>query len=115
MFPESDDHHWMIISDPNADPAHVVIVCFITYHEYSEEACIVEAGEHPFIKHRSCVDYAGSFVTTDARLEQHKASGALKPKQPLSPQLLQRIRDGVSDSRMRFAHLQVLRDQGFVE
>jgi hypothetical protein len=53
MFPDSDDHHWMIISDPKADPARVVIVCFVTYQEYLDEACILEAGEHPFIKHKT--------------------------------------------------------------
>ena len=115
MFPDSDDHHWMIISDPAVDGARVVIVCFLSYREYLDHACIIEPGEHPFIKHRTCIDYAGSCLTTDAKLEQHKKSGMLKPKEPLSQELVGKIRSAVLDSRMRFKHIQILREQGIVE
>jgi hypothetical protein len=54
LFPKSsDDHMWTIISDPANDPHNVVVVKFLTFHDYDheQESCVIYDGEHPFFKH----------------------------------------------------------------
>src|ERR1700678_1642254 len=99
LAPKFDDHLWMVISDPAIDPDHVVIVFFLSWQENYDQACIVQAGEHPFVKHATCVAYPAAKVTTNAKLDAAVASGKLKIKSPLSPALLEKIRQcaGASD------------------
>jgi hypothetical protein len=42
---------WTIISDPVIDPANVVTVKFLTFHDYpyEQKSCVIYAGEHPYI------------------------------------------------------------------
>jgi hypothetical protein len=53
----ADIHVWMIISDPARDPSKVLIVNFTTWESHIDKACIVEAGEHPFIVHKTLINY----------------------------------------------------------
>lgn len=66
----ADIHVWMIISDPCRDPLKVLIVTFTTWEPHLDQACIVEASEHPFIVQKSVVNYARARIVTDVLLEQ---------------------------------------------
>jgi len=48
-----DSHLWVIISDPLKDPTQVVMVSITTYESRKESACILDAGDHPGISHKS--------------------------------------------------------------
>jgi hypothetical protein len=69
LFPGADDHLWMIISDPLVDPANVVIVLFVSWTEKYDQACILRGGEHPFVKHHTCVQYPGARIVSNVKLE----------------------------------------------
>ncbi len=47
-----DSHLWVVISDPAIDEAHVLIVSFTTRRQDSDTACVLQAGEHPFVHMR---------------------------------------------------------------
>ncbi|HEY8666083.1 MAG TPA: hypothetical protein VIL86_05435 [Tepidisphaeraceae bacterium] len=99
LFPGgADDHLWMIISDPAVDPQKVVILKFVSWQERYEQTCIVRAGEHPFVKHDTCVSFSSARITEDANLQSLQSTGRLVMKQPLSAALLGRIRAAVMDS-----------------
>jgi hypothetical protein len=116
VFSQVDIHLWMVISDPRKDPANVLIVNFTTLQPIHESCCLVNAGEHPFVHHQTCVNYAASKVTTDQKLELARARGLLTMHQDLSPQLLQRIRESAMESqRLKLDHAQILANQGLVE
>jgi hypothetical protein len=68
LFPGADDHLWMLISDPLVNSNAVVIVCFLTHQQQYDQACVLTGGEHPFVKHATCVNYPGAKVTTLAKL-----------------------------------------------
>jgi len=111
----ADEHFWMIISDPEIDPERVLMVNFSTWKPYHDQACVVEAGEHPFVRRRTCVNFPEARVTTDAALEHLTRAQQIFPQPPLSEVLLRRIREGARGSRIRLTCLQVLIDQELID
>jgi hypothetical protein len=118
LFPKSeDDHMWTIISDPVIDRHNVVIVKFHSFNDYPDQqrACVIYAGEHRFFSHATYVDFAGAYLTTDAKLESLKRSGHLKLRnRDLGSILLAKIRAGVPDSRIPLECEKVLEAQGLL-
>jgi hypothetical protein len=53
----ADRHPRVIISDPAADSEHVIFVSLTSYDVTKESVCLLQVGDHPFIKHRSCIAY----------------------------------------------------------
>lgn len=104
----------MIISNPSVDPTRVVVVRFLSWHEWLEQSCVLEPGDHPFVRHRTCVDYFGAeFVTLD-QLTSFDRTGDLKRKAPVSAEVLARIHAAAETSDIRLKYYEVLREQGFV-
>jgi hypothetical protein len=95
----ADCHLWVIISDPTLFPDAVLIASFTTYTCDQEDACLLDAGEHRHVTHKTCVSYGHARKTTAANLCQLRNSGKIEMKDPVSPQILQRIRLGASRSR----------------
>lgn len=89
----ADIHAWMIISDPVRDPSKVLLVNFTTWEPHLDQACIVQRGEHSFIAHRTVINFARSKITTDANLELLRFRRRLEFLDPLSAQLLAKIRE----------------------
>jgi hypothetical protein len=114
LSPKYDDHLWMVISDPAIDPDHVVIVFFLSWQQNYDQSCIIQANEHPFVKHPTCVEYPGVKITTNLKLDDAVADGRLKMKDPLSPALLEKIRRCAGVSDITANAYSILRKQGFV-
>jgi hypothetical protein len=114
LLPGLDDHLWMVISDPVKTPEELVVVCFLSWQPQYDQACVLEAGDHPFIKHSTCVNYPGARVVSDAKLESLKAGGALRTKDPLSTHLLARIRESAANADIPTECYDALRRQGLV-
>ena len=111
-----DSHHWVVISDPAVDPQRVLIVNFTTRRKDSDPACILQAGEHSFVHHETCVNYAGAKVVSEAQIQALLQKGLLTSHASLSAALLTRIRDGAAASeRMSLYHADILIEQGLIE
>jgi len=94
-----DDHLWVVISDPQANPTDpVVIVNLTTYRSDKDCTCILEPGDHAFVRHRTVVHYGGAYAVPTGRLDEMRSLGELEPQPPLSPALLGRVRDGAGRS-----------------
>jgi hypothetical protein len=113
LTPTINDHLWMVISEPSLDPS-LVVVCFLSWQPHHDQACVVEAGEHPFVVHSTCVNYSGAELVQDSILERLKADGKLRVRQPLSAELLSRIRSSAENADIPTKCYAVLRAQGFV-
>lgn len=108
-------HLWVVVSDPHLDRAKVVIIN-VTTHRGIDSSCILQPGDHPFVDHVSCMRYDMARVVTDADLERHVSSHTIQLQEPVSPQLLDRIRQGAAiTSQIAFQCRQVLVDQGLIE
>lgn len=92
-------HLWVIISDPLIDVTDpVIIVNFTTYKEGKDPTCILQAGDHPFIKHPTAVDYRNAIDVPNAGLEASANRGQVVLQEPLKPEILHRIRQGATES-----------------
>lgn len=113
LIPSIDDHLWMVISEPSLD-SNLVVVCFLSWQSYYDQSCVVEAGEHPFVVHSTCVNYPGATLVANSTLETLKAEGKLKLRDPISEALLKRIRTSAENADIPTECYAVLRAQGFV-
>ena len=108
-------HLWVVISDPRRDPQRVVIVNMTTVRHNSDRSCLIQAGEHGFVRHETCIMYAFAKTVADVDLERQLAAGQIQLLAPVSSILLRRIRDGAVISDFTpLGIVQVLVDQGIV-
>ncbi len=110
-----DSHLWMIISDPKTHPEKVVIVNFTSWEDWKDQACVVDVGEHSYIKKRTCVNFEGAKVVGLGDLLALENSQRLSRHEKLSSALLHKIRSAIAASRMKLNHAQLLIDQGVIE
>ena len=108
-------HLWVVLSDPRMDRAKVVIVNMTT-DDGVDPSCILNATDHPFVQHRTCIRYDMARIVTDVDLEQYVASNTIRPREPVTAEILDRIRQGAAKSPyIPFGCKQVLIDQGLIE
>lgn len=112
----ADIHVWMIISDPVIDPSRVVIVNFTTWEPHLDQCCIVGKGDHPFLAHRSVVNFSRARLVAGEVLDQLRLAGRLQLIEPLSQELLTRIRRASLDSKtLALEFADILLDQELID
>ena len=110
-----DSHLWIVLSKPDLDPNHVLIVNLTSWRADKDQSCTLEPGDHPYIKHRTCVNYPGSKMVAVRQCETLLASRKIVPHDPVEPALLDKIRESATQSpRMALDHAEILFDQGLV-
>ena len=80
LIPEEDDHLWAVISDPTQDSDNVVIIMFVSWTEKYDQACVLKVGDHPFIRHDTCVQYPAAKVVSNQILDHLFEAGKLRKK-----------------------------------
>jgi hypothetical protein len=116
LLSAGDIHLWIIISDPELDPQNVLIVNLTTLAPRKDQSCVLKVGDHPWIRHDTCVNFGDSNVTTLEKLIAARDANALMTQSPVSPQLLQRIRESAMNStKMALDHAEILISQGLVQ
>ncbi|WP_435008693.1 hypothetical protein P12x_005897 [Tundrisphaera lichenicola] len=113
--PSVDIHLWVIISDPDQDPNRVLIVSLTTFKPKKESVCLLHPGDHPFIRHPTCVAYNLANAPSLAQLEGARASGRLIPDIPVSEAVLRRIREGAAlSTKLPIEYGELLDAQGLI-
>jgi len=69
-----------------------LIVNITSSKDGCDKSCIVMPGEHAFLRHESVINYADSKITSISTIEEALSKGIIKPHDPVSPELLNRIR-----------------------
>jgi hypothetical protein len=110
-----DSHLWIVISDPALDPQRVVLVNMTSHRADKDQACVLEMGDHPYVSHRTCIEYRRAKVVRDGDMEALLSAGKISKSAPCSPALLKRIRDGVAASWMRLEVVAILQEQKLVD
>ena len=111
-----ESHVWVVVSDPDVDPHRVVIANMTTYTIDREAACVLHPGDHPLVRHETCVNYRRAQVATNDGLDRLVARGSLRLRQPVSAEVLDRIREGAARARwIEDACWQVLEQQGLLD
>jgi hypothetical protein len=113
---QTGEHLKVVISDPNLDPDKVVIVSISTLRHNSDVSCQIQAGEHRFVHRPSCISYRHGLVATNARLDEQLAAGVIVLDDPVSNELLERIRKGAESSPfIPHSCKEILVDQGLID
>ncbi len=108
-------HLWVVVSNPTASPAHVLIVNMTTDRGI-DRSCILNVGDHPFVEHTTCMRYDMARIETNQDLERHVASNAVQLHPPVSVDILERIRQGAATTdHIPFKCKQLLIDQDLIE
>jgi hypothetical protein len=99
-------HLFAILLDPlvNKDygpRAHALLACVVSIRpgvQY-EDACVLEPGDHPFIKHPSYVDYRFTRFEPAEDVEARVAESVFVSKEDCSAELLLKIANGALRSK----------------
>ena len=94
-------HLWVVCSDCGAALREVVVVSITTVYDDQRQdtTCVLDVGDHDFIRHTSIVFYALAEVRALATLESAIADGRLKRGAPFREDVLDRIVRGFAASR----------------
>lgn len=90
-------HLWFVLTEEDANGE--VVVANFTTHDLARRRCsldclVVASGDHPFLRHESCIFLQGASLTSNARLDRGLTEGVYHPQASLSAGLLSRIREG---------------------
>lgn len=92
-------HLFVIITEPGGDPPTALVVNFTTHRPNFDDTTILDVGDHSFIKRKSLVNYARAAVADINKVEDRLAGDrTLLHREKCSPELLQKIREGVLNS-----------------
>src|SRR5262249_56821342 len=111
-----DSHLWVIVSDPALDDERVLFVSMTSYDITKEKVCLLDVGDHPFVKHRTCIADDFAKVAPLEALVALRDQGHLSMGEPVSDELLERIRQGISLSgRINVEHVVMMIDQELLD
>jgi hypothetical protein len=96
--PNTIDHLWAIISDPDANGSFAAANLTDFENNAGDTNCIIEVGEHPYVTKRSVIKYGDARLFTEVKLQQAEAGRLLVKRQPLSGVLLAKIQNGALTS-----------------
>jgi hypothetical protein len=112
----ADRHLRVVISDPSTDSERVLFVSLTSYEVTKESVCVFEVGDHPFVKHNSCIAYESAKDAPLSALLRLLEVGQLRLSEPVSLSDLERIRRGLSLSRdIKQKYLDLMLDQGLLD
>lgn len=91
-------HLSIVVSAPTAEGQ--VAVVNVTTHDLDRVACsndctLINRGEHPFVRHRSCIRYDRAHLRRDDLLTKSVDTGIFRSHEPLSDELLARVQAGL--------------------
>lgn len=103
--PVGPPHLWFVLSDPDLESDQVVAVMVVTARTHTDKTVTLSAGEHPFIKHDSSLDYGSTRRFQTARLKAAVRNGRCKLAEKMSAALLGRARAGLLASHRTPHHI----------
>lgn len=85
-------HLFFVISKMEPDKVLLASVSTIREGLVCDSSCVLRAGDHPFIKHDSCIVYANLVYALDEYIEKQISQGICRAQPAASPGLISRIR-----------------------
>ena len=93
--PDVPLHLWLVLTDPDPKTSEVAAVMVVTAKDYTDPTVILKAGEHPFIKHDSSVQFGTVQLLKCSLLAREMKKGRCHLKEDLKPEVLARVRKGL--------------------
>lgn len=94
-------HLYVIITSPSAVDGRFVIVNLTTKRDRRGEdhTCVLQVGDHPYIRRDSIVLYAEAYITDELTFRAVASSGKVLLEDSFTPEVLKRIQQGGIASR----------------
>lgn len=87
-------HLWVVLWGPAGEDDAFLTVMLTTDRGYTDQTCILDVGDHPFIRHRTSVDYKVCSRWRGAKIDELVKTGVAKPRDRMDAAVLERIRAG---------------------
>ena len=91
------NHLYVVISDPAKHDGKCVIVNVTTQRAISDTTCVLQPGEHPFLKHNSVINYEDAIKTSAAAIEMSLKKGLVCSHSDMPSKVLERIIAGAKN------------------
>lgn len=85
-----------------------VPICTVREHARIDDACILQPGEHPFVKSESFIQYRYARDDSSEHLSKCVHEGTFIPQDSASPALINKIKAGLTNSRFVSRHIKDL-------
>lgn len=94
-------HLFILVTDGFGKPARAALVSVASVRDnrYCDRTCLLKPCDHPFIQHESYVYYAKARIEEVDALVRGVKSGNLIQKDPLNPEVFERVCQGLLDSK----------------
>ena len=92
------EHLHVIISNPEINHEDIVVVPLTTRETWVEETCVLYVGDHPAIKHDTCVDYRRAKIVSAIKLDDTLKKQQIRKSAPISGEILERILSGAKET-----------------
>ena len=96
--PADPSHLWLIISDTDQSPTDLVLVNMTSWESHKDPSCKLNAGDHPFVKHETCISFRDAKLVSAEVLRMLEEKGMLSRDERLDSPILTRIREGADRS-----------------
>lgn len=113
-------HCYIVLSDPGQNSDEIALVNFTSYdpgtpsQPRNDPACLVVHGEHPYVRHQTCINYSDALYLSEIQIEQLDQGNLIEWLTDVDAVLLERIRASAYQSQHRRGRLiKILREQGF--
>jgi hypothetical protein len=89
-------HLWVVLTDPCPQQSNLLVsICSLRPDRFHDPACVIEAGEHPRISHKSWVEYRRSHIARAGALVNGEKAWLYKQDAPVCDELFERITTGL--------------------
>jgi hypothetical protein len=90
-------HLYVAVTAANAE-GNFVIANVTSQSESKDQSCIMNVGDHPFIRKESVINYAAARVTNEHAVSAAARRGIIRYDVPVTPAALARIQTGALSS-----------------
>lgn len=87
------DHLHVVVSAPT-DDGEVAVVNLTSKRGDSDTCCVIDVGEHPWVRHESVALYSHALMIPVQQLAKGLQANVLKPHDDVTEEILMRIQGG---------------------
>ena len=103
---DDDKHLFFILNDACAEGKHLLVNVTTIYEGVPfDPACVVEPGEHPFIRHKSSMNYRMARIMEAVRITKYVGGWYYKDGEDASKELVEKIIAGALESEFLPKHI----------
>lgn len=98
LAPSGPVPHLFIICNDTCSLKANLLINISSFYDGCDDTCVLNVGDHPFVRHQSYVFYAGAKIIKADGLQKGFQDGSLTPREPLGDAVFERVIAGINVS-----------------